>query len=207
MRNGGTFGEQRTMHSDVSNSVRRLTEEMENFEEIAKYLIPQAGDLPRLSGIDVHGGTIPLNGLVGGDHIIYVNFSQRFDLDARIQHGIDDGRLELVENLKRCHTMAGIAILDVSGHQITDAFMASMLHQACLLGAIYELDMFGQINFAKVGQTPNAFPPQSAIRKESHPSMFPGDRDYAAQGHFGDVERGEVGATEREIGHVLILDL
>src|SRR4029077_471713 len=63
----------------------------------------------------------------------------------RIQHGIEDGRVELVDNLKRCHTMAGIAILDVSGHQITDALMASMLHQAFLLGAIYELDMFGQI--------------------------------------------------------------
>src|SRR4029077_411767 len=63
----------------------------------------------------------------------------------RIQHGIEDGRVELVDNLKRCHTMAGIAILDVSGHQITDAFMASMLHQAFLLGAIYELDMFGTI--------------------------------------------------------------
>jgi serine phosphatase RsbU (regulator of sigma subunit) len=133
------------MHSDVSTLVRRLTGEMENFEEIAKHLIPQPGDLPGLRGIDVHGGTIPLNGLVGGDHIIYVDFKQRFDLDARIQRGIEDGRLDLVENLKRCHTMAGIAILDVSGHQITDAFMASMLHQAFLLGAIYELDMFGQI--------------------------------------------------------------
>jgi serine phosphatase RsbU (regulator of sigma subunit) len=133
------------MHSEVSSLVRRLTGELENFEEIARHLIPQAGDLPRLRGIDVHGGTIPLNGLVGGDHIIYVDFRHRFDLDARIRHGIEEGRLELVENLKRCDTMAGIAILDVSGHQITDAFMASMLHQAFLLGAIYELDMFGQI--------------------------------------------------------------
>jgi len=133
------------MHSDASTLVRRLTGEMENFEDIAKYLIPQPGDLPGLSGIDIHGGTIPLNGLVGGDHIIYVDFKQRFDLQARIQRGVEDGRLDLVENLKRCNTMAGIAVLDVSGHQITDAFMASMLHQAFLLGAIYELDMFGQV--------------------------------------------------------------
>src|SRR6476659_6662164 len=133
------------MHSDASTLVRRLTGEMENFEDIAKYLIPQPGDLPGLSGIDIHGGTIPLNGLVGGDHIIYVDFKQRFDLDARIQHGREHGRLDLVENLKRCQTMAGIAVLDVSGHLITDAFMAAMLHQAFLLGSIYELDMFGQI--------------------------------------------------------------
>jgi serine phosphatase RsbU (regulator of sigma subunit) len=118
---------------------------LENFEEIAKYLIPKPGELPRLRGIDIHGGTIPLNGLVGGDHIIYVDFKQRFDLDARIQHGLDDGRLDLVENLKRCHTMAGVAVLDVSGHLVTDAFIAAMLHQAFLLGSIYELDMFGQV--------------------------------------------------------------
>ena len=36
-------------------------------------------------------------------------------------------------------------MLDVSGHRVTDAFMAAMLHQAFLLGAIYELDMFGQV--------------------------------------------------------------
>lgn len=125
--------------------VRQLTGELENFEEIAKYLIPQPGDLPRLRGIDIHGGTIPLNGLVGGDHIIYVDFKQRFDLDARIQHGLEHGRLDLVENLRRCRTMAGVAVLDVSGHLVTDALIAAMLHQAFLLGSIYELDMFGQI--------------------------------------------------------------
>jgi serine phosphatase RsbU (regulator of sigma subunit) len=33
----------------------------------------------------------------------------------------------------------------VSGHQATDALLAAMLHQAFLLGSIYELDMSGQI--------------------------------------------------------------
>jgi serine phosphatase RsbU (regulator of sigma subunit) len=133
------------MHSDASDLVKQLTRELENFEEIAKYLIPQPGDLPRLRGIDVHGGTIALNGLVGGDHIIYVDFKQRFDLDARIEQGTADGKLDLVESLERCRTMAGIAVIDVSGHQITDAFMAAMFHQAFLLGAIYEMDMSGQV--------------------------------------------------------------
>ena len=36
-------------------------------------------------------------------------------------------------------------MLDVSGHRVTDAFIAAMLHQAFLLGAIYELDMYGQV--------------------------------------------------------------
>ena len=36
-------------------------------------------------------------------------------------------------------------MIDVSGHRVTDALLAAMLHQAFLLGAIYELDMFGRI--------------------------------------------------------------
>ena len=133
------------MQSDASERVRQLTGELENFEEIATYLIPRPGDVPRLRGIDIHGATLPLNGVVGGDHLIYVDFKQRFDLDARIHQGIRDGRHDVVENLRRCQKMAGIAVLDVSGHQITDAFIAAMLHQAFLLGSIYELDMFGRV--------------------------------------------------------------
>jgi serine phosphatase RsbU (regulator of sigma subunit) len=41
--------------------------------------------------------------------------------------------------------MAGIAVIDVSGHRVTDALLAAMLHQAFLLGATYELDMSGRI--------------------------------------------------------------
>ena len=124
---------------------RRLTSELANFEEIAKYLISQPGDLPRLQGIDIYGGTIPLNGVVGGDHLIYVDFKQRFDLDTRIRQASAEGRDDVVSNLERCRRSAGIALLDVSGHRITDALIAAMLHQAFLLGAIYELDASGQV--------------------------------------------------------------
>jgi len=86
-----------------------------------------------------------LHGSVGGDHLIYVDFKQRFDLELRIHRAAEKGRLGVVENLRRCQKTAGIAVLDVSGHRVTDAFMAAMLHQAFLLGAIYELDMFGQV--------------------------------------------------------------
>src|SRR6187200_626539 len=125
--------------------VQQLRRELANFEEIARHLMPKAGETPRLSGVDVFGGTLPLNGLVGGDHLIYVDFKQRFDLDARIRAAHDEGRTEVEANLRRCQRMAGVAVIDVSGHQVTDAFMASMLHQAFLLGAIYELDQFGCI--------------------------------------------------------------
>ncbi|PYR35005.1 MAG: hypothetical protein DMF89_15965 [Acidobacteria bacterium] len=142
---GNTSYNRGPMHSDARDLVTQLSAELENFEEIVTYLIPKPGDVPRLDGIDVCGGTLPLNGVVGGDHLIYLDFKQRFDLETRIQQGLDEGRLDVVENLKRCQHMAGIALLDVSGHRVTDALMTAMLHQAFLLGAIYELDMFGQV--------------------------------------------------------------
>ena len=122
-----------------------LTGELENFEEIVKRLIPQPGEIPRLHGIDIFGGTLALRGPAGGDHVIFVDFKQRFDLERRIQRSIEQGRHDVVEHLRRCQTTAGIALLDVSGHRITDAFMAAMLHQAFLVGATYELDMFGHV--------------------------------------------------------------
>jgi serine phosphatase RsbU (regulator of sigma subunit) len=125
--------------------VIELPDELANFEEIVKHLIPQAGDVPRLHGIDICGGTLALHGSVGGDHLIYVDFKQRFDLELRIQQAMENGRPGVIENLRRCQKTAGIAVLDVSGHRVTDAFMAAMLHQAFLLGAIYELDMFGHV--------------------------------------------------------------
>jgi serine phosphatase RsbU (regulator of sigma subunit) len=131
--------------SDVSGLLRELTGELDNFEAIAKYLLPLPGEVPTLHGIDVWGGTLALTGVVGGDHIIYVDFKKRFDLEARITHATAKGRLEVVENLTRCQGTAGIAVIDVSGHRVTDALLAAMMHQAFLLGSIYELDISGQI--------------------------------------------------------------
>lgn len=130
---------------DESGLLRQLADELDNFETIATYLLPQPGDVPALQGIDVWGGTLPLAGHVGGDHLIYIDFKRGFDLDARIAHAAANGRPEVVENLARCQRTAGIAVIDVSGHQVTDALLAAMLHQAFLLGSIYELDISGQI--------------------------------------------------------------
>jgi serine phosphatase RsbU (regulator of sigma subunit) len=134
------------MHtSDAIVTLHQLTDELDNFEAIAKYLLPQPGEIPRLHGIDVWGGTLPLRGVVGGDHLVYVDFKQRFDLEARIAHATAKGRADVVNNLLQCKRTAGIAVIDVSGHQVTDALLAAMLHQAFLLGSIYELDVSGQI--------------------------------------------------------------
>ena len=128
-----------------SEELQRLTRELENFQNIAKFLVPLPGEIPRVNGIDVWGGTRPLQGDVGGDHITYVDFKQRFDLNARIERARAEGRVEVVDNLERCKRKAGIAVIDVAGHRMTDALLAAMLHQAFLLGATYELDRSGQI--------------------------------------------------------------
>ena len=127
------------------DQLRRLTRELENFQEIAQQLVPLPGEAPVVRGFDIWGGTLPLAGPVGGDHITYVDFKQRFDLPARIERARAVGRVDVLENLERCQRKGGVALIDVSGHRMTDALLAAMLHQAFLLGAIYELDRFGQI--------------------------------------------------------------
>jgi serine phosphatase RsbU (regulator of sigma subunit) len=135
-----------TSHSSlVGESPDRLAEELRNFEEIARGLVPRPGSIPSLAGIDVHGEVVPLNGVIGGDHLIYTDFKKRYDLDARIGLALAEGRQDVVENLERCRRMAGIALIDVSGHQVTDAMLAGMFHQAFLTGSLYELDMNGHI--------------------------------------------------------------
>jgi serine phosphatase RsbU (regulator of sigma subunit) len=124
---------------------RELLSELENFQEIASYLKPRPGEIPTLPGIDVYGETIPLNGVVGGDHLIYLDFNKRYDLDARILRAKEAGRPEIAAKLSECSRRAGIVLADVSGHKVTDALLAAMLHQAFLLGSIYELDLFGEI--------------------------------------------------------------
>lgn len=129
----------------VENQLAELMKELENFEEIARYLVPSPGDLPELEGIDIYGKALPLNGLVGGDHIIYVDFKKRYDLEERILSATRAERHSVAGNLQKCRSKAGIALADVSGHRITDALLALMLHQAFLLGARYELDLWGEI--------------------------------------------------------------
>jgi serine phosphatase RsbU (regulator of sigma subunit) len=52
-------------------------------EYLRKKLMPVEGVIPHLPGIDMHGNTIPA-GAVGGDVFEYINFQQRYNIDARI---------------------------------------------------------------------------------------------------------------------------
>src|SRR5262245_51930496 len=52
-----------------------------------KRLMPVEGAIPHIPGIEMYGNSIPA-GTVGGDLFEYINFQQRYDLDARIQRAI-----------------------------------------------------------------------------------------------------------------------
>lgn len=123
----------------------QLQAELQNFEEIARCVNPSPGEIPNLSGFDIGGLVLPLGGVIGGDHVIYIDFSKRYDLDARIAEVGKRRSKKVAEKLQGLKSRAGILVADVSGHRMTDALIAAMLHQAFLLGANYELDQFGEI--------------------------------------------------------------
>ncbi len=52
-------------------------------EYLRKRLKPVEGGIPQLPGIDMYGNSIPA-GSVGGDLFEYLNFQQRYNIDARI---------------------------------------------------------------------------------------------------------------------------
>jgi hypothetical protein len=56
-------------------------------EYLRKRLMPVEGAIPHLQGIEMYGNSIPA-GTVGGDLFEYINFQQRYDIDARIQRAL-----------------------------------------------------------------------------------------------------------------------
>jgi len=50
--------------------------------------MPVEGAIPHLHGIEMYGNSIAA-GAVGGDLFEYINFQQRYDLDARIQRAVE----------------------------------------------------------------------------------------------------------------------
>jgi len=121
-------------------------QELKNFADITTHLKPSSGEIPRLTGIDIYGEAIPFNGISGGDHIIFIDFNKRYDMDLRIKEAIEAGRKGVAQQLERTRKRTGILIADVSGHQITDAALAAMLHQSFMIGVLYELKQNGEIS-------------------------------------------------------------
>src|SRR5260370_42289381 len=56
-------------------------------EYLRKRLMPVEGAIPQLAGIDMYGNSIPA-GPVGGDLFEYINFQQRYNIDARIARAL-----------------------------------------------------------------------------------------------------------------------
>jgi serine phosphatase RsbU (regulator of sigma subunit) len=123
----------------------RLADELRNFREVAQFLRPSPGDVPRIAGLDIASLSLPLHDVVGGDHVAWVDFDRRYDLDLRIAEAERQSRAEVSRNLRRLRHRAGVLVADASGHRVTDALVAAMLHQAFLLGVNYELDLFGEV--------------------------------------------------------------
>jgi len=56
-------------------------------EYLRARLMPVEGAIPHVQGIEMYGNSIPA-GTVGGDVFEYINFQQRYDIDARIQRAL-----------------------------------------------------------------------------------------------------------------------
>ena len=56
-------------------------------EYLRKRLMPVEGAIPQIAGIDMYGNSIPA-GPVGGDLFEYINFQQRYNIDARIARSL-----------------------------------------------------------------------------------------------------------------------
>lgn len=118
--------------------------EMENLRAIlgAVYAYPETFSLQH---IEVFGRSFPLRGEPGGDHLIFVDFARRYDLDRRIEEAVASGLPEIALQLEANRSRVGMLVADVAGHSTTDAVLAAMLHQAFLVGVLYELAHHGQV--------------------------------------------------------------
>jgi Stage II sporulation protein E (SpoIIE) len=60
-------------------------ERIDNY--LRKRLMPVEGAMPQIPGIEMCGNSVPA-GTVGGDLFEYINFQQRYDIDARIDRAL-----------------------------------------------------------------------------------------------------------------------
>ena len=56
-------------------------------EYLRERLMPVEGSIPQISGIEMYGNSVPVE-KVGGDLFEYINFQQRYDINARIQQAL-----------------------------------------------------------------------------------------------------------------------
>jgi serine phosphatase RsbU (regulator of sigma subunit) len=76
-------------------STTRFPAEMRIDEYLRKRLMPVEGAIPHIAGIGMYGDSIPVES-VGGDLFEYINFQQRYDIDARIANALKLSKESLV---------------------------------------------------------------------------------------------------------------
>ena len=118
--------------------------ELENFVQIFQRIRPRWPGT-RIGEVEIYGDSVFLNGSAGGDHLIYLDFDERYDLRRRTASAREAGRDEIARKLAQNRDRIGVLVADVSGHRATDALVAAMLHQAFLTGVLYELDQYGEV--------------------------------------------------------------
>jgi serine phosphatase RsbU (regulator of sigma subunit) len=135
---------QHVNHPVPPDSAATLDGEMENLRAIlgSVFAYPETFSLER---IDLFGRSFPLRGEFGGDHLIFVDFARRYDLDRRIAEAVAAGLPEVAARLEANRSRVGVLVADASGHSMTDALLAAMLHQAFLVGVLYELAHHGHV--------------------------------------------------------------
>lgn len=140
LENPGCFMSQH----DPSDSAPILEREMMNLRAIlgAVYAYPETFSLTR---IDIFGRSFPLGKELGGDHLIFLDFARRYDLDRRISKAVAAKQTEVASRLEANRGRVGVLVVDVAGHSMTDALLAAMLHQAFLVGVLYELTHHGHV--------------------------------------------------------------
>ncbi len=150
--------------SPSDERIAQLEAELANFRSMMDYVhwIP---DTLSLSNIEASGETFPLNGALGGDHIVFVDFEARYNLTRRIECALTKGGLEIARHLEECRSRVGILVADSAGHGTTDALLTAMLHQAFLTGVLYELETEGHVT-AKLFEILNTrFAKSSSVNK------------------------------------------
>lgn len=153
-----------TMSIDQRKRVSRLEGELANFRSMMEFVNAIPDDVS-LANIDVFGQTFPLNGILGGDHLILVDFKRRYNLEARIENAHEHGLESIAQQLSRCREKVGILVADSAGHSMTDALLTAMLHQAFLTGVLYELETEGHVT-AKLFEVLNTrFTQSSSVSK------------------------------------------
>ena len=155
---------------------------------LAQSLSPEPGAIPQITNIDIYGISIPINGIAGGDLITYLNFQDRYDLNARIARAQARGQESMAQILQRLKKKCGVMVADVAGHEFTDSIRALLLHQLFHAAALYEMDLNGEITTRLFEQINARFFKSQTLRK------LAADPDFTS---FITLVYGEISHTGR----------